>query len=74
MLHVRTIDWFFIILILIIGLLNLLKPDLSWKMSARFYVKEGEPTKFYLTGARVAGAIALVFDVFLFLKLSHILR
>jgi len=46
-----------LVLLLILGILMMVKPELLWKIEHFFTVKGGEPTDFYLTWMRIGGAI-----------------
>lgn len=56
------------ILLIIIGILNICRPDIGWKIRYFFIVDGGEPTKVFLTCARVAGVAAVCAGVFLLLQ------
>jgi len=49
-----------LILLAIVGLLMLLKPDLYWEIENFFFVKGGEPTDFSIMVIRIRGIICLV--------------
>lgn len=52
-----------IVLLLILGILMMLKPELLWEIEHFFTVKNGEPTDLYLALMRIGGAIFTVVAV-----------
>ena len=49
-----------LILLGIVGLLMLLKPDLYWEIESFFFVRDGEPTDLSIMLIRIRGIICLV--------------
>ena len=52
-----------LIVLLLLGILMFVKPELLWKIEHVFSVKGGEPTDFYLSTMRVCGVIMAVIAV-----------
>ena len=48
-------DYIWIILLILLGLVMLLKPDILWKIENIFTVKNGEPADLYLALTRFGG-------------------
>lgn len=48
-------DYIWIVVLIILGLAMLLKPEILWKIENIFTVKNGEPTDLYLTLMRLGG-------------------
>lgn len=48
-------DYIWIVLLLLLGIAMIIKPELLWKMEHIFTVKNGEPTELYLTLMRLGG-------------------
>lgn len=53
-------DYVWIFLLLGLGILMIVKPELLWKIEHMFSVKEGRPTDFYLAGMRLGGVFFTV--------------
>ena len=47
--------YIWIVVLIILGLAMLLKPEILWKIENIFTVKNGEPTDLYLTLMRLGG-------------------
>ena len=52
-------DYIWIIVLILLGLAMLLKPDILWKIEHIFTVKNGEPTDLYFTFMRIGGIFFL---------------
>lgn len=48
---------------IIFGLFVFLKPEKMWKIQNRFMTEGGGPTQFYLTFARIVGAVAALIGI-----------
>ena len=48
-------DYIWIVVLIILGLAMLLKPEILWKIENIFTVKNGEPTDLYLALMRIGG-------------------
>ena len=55
LIEVMTMDYIWIVVLIILGLAMLLKPEILWKIENIFTVKNGEPTDLYLTLMRLGG-------------------
>ncbi len=53
------------IIILVLGLLMLIRPDIIWKIEHFLSVKNGEPTEWYLAITRIIGLGFIFIAVFL---------
>ena len=62
----QVISYLAVIFIFLTGLLNLLFPEIAWKLQFFLHVKGGEPTTLYLIGARVSGVLMIIISVLLF--------
>ena len=51
------------IIFIIIGLVLIFKPIVTWKIQSFLFVKNGEPTGFYYIVARTAGVLAVAAGV-----------
>ncbi len=51
------------IILLLLGIFMVWKPNLLWKITHCFSVKDGEPTGFYLYVVRLIGTIGIVIAV-----------
>ena len=52
------------IVVLIMGIINLAKPELAWKLKHMLTVRDGEPTEYFLVSTRISGVILVAFSVF----------
>lgn len=52
-------------LILLIGLLLLIKPEISWKITHHWDTVGGEPSDMYLRYCRIVGGLAIIVSVIL---------
>lgn len=52
--------WFFALILILLGLLNLLKPEVSWYLSDGWKFKDAEPSDLALGLARVVGVIMII--------------
>lgn len=52
-----------LILLFVLGVLLLTKPEKIWELDHLFTVKNGEPTELYLAFLRVLGALCVVISV-----------
>ena len=52
------------IVVLIMGIINLTKPELAWKLKHLLTVRDGEPTEYFLVSARISGVVLVAFSVF----------
>lgn len=52
-----------LLLLLLLGVLMFLKPELLWSLEHLFSVKGGEPTDFYLTIMRLSGVLFVIIAV-----------
>ena len=53
-------DYIWLILLFLIGLVAVIWPDKLWKLEHFLTVKNGEPSEFYLGVSRVAGAFFMI--------------
>ena len=53
-------DFLWIILLFLIGLVAVIWPDKLWKLEHFLTVKNGEPSEFYLAVSRVAGVFFML--------------
>ena len=53
-------DFVWIVLLLLLGVLMFLKPELLWKLEHILWVKGGEPTDFYLSMMRLGGIVFVI--------------
>lgn len=51
------------VLCILIGAAAIYKPDVFWNLQHFLYVKDGEPTKFYLICTRAVGVLAICVGV-----------
>ena len=51
------------IILIILGLIMLFKPTVTWKIQSALFVKNGEPTRFYYIVARVTGVFAVAVGI-----------
>ena len=51
------------IVVLIMGIINLTKPELAWKLQHLLTVRDGEPTEYYLISTRISGVICIILSV-----------
>lgn len=56
-------DFIWIIILFILGLLMVLKPIVLWKIEHFFTVKDGEPTDLYVSLMRLGGVVFMVASV-----------
>lgn len=49
-------DYIWLLVLLALGLLMILKPELLWKVEHLLTVEDGKPTELYLAGMRIGGA------------------
>lgn len=56
-------DSIWIIILFLLSLFMLFKPELLWKVEHFLYVKDGEPTALYLTLMRIAGVFFLIASI-----------
>lgn len=63
----HTVRWVVAVIFLVVGLLNLVKPDVGWRMSRWQYRNSQalQPSAAGLVMARVRGAVAVVIGVVL---------
>ena len=52
-----------IIVLFLLGLLMLLKPELLWKIKHIFTVKQGEPSDLYIALLRIGGFFAVLSSI-----------
>ncbi len=62
------------ILIFILGMLMLIKPDLWWKIRHFLDVKDGEPTEISLMVTRILGVSYIIIAVILCLIMAFYIR
>ena len=48
-------DYIWVILLIVLGLAMLIKPEILWRMEHMLTVKNGEPTELYLALMRIGG-------------------
>ena len=51
------------IVLIIVGFILIFKPTVTWKIQSALFVKNGEPTRFYYTVARVTGVVAVAVGI-----------
>ena len=51
------------IIVLAIGIMNIVKPEIAWKLKHLLTVRDGEPTGFFIVNARISGAVLIVFSL-----------
>ncbi len=51
------------IIIIVLGLVLVFKPTITWIIQKHLFVKDGEPSKFYFIVARVSGVLAIAVGV-----------
>ena len=51
------------IIIIVLGLVLVFKPTITWIIQKHLFVKNGEPSKFYFIVARVSGVLAIAVGV-----------
>lgn len=48
-------EYIYIIILLIVGTMMIVKPEVLWKIEHIFTVKNGEPTELYMAFTRIVG-------------------
>lgn len=56
-------DYIWLILLCVLGILMIAKPKLLWKIEHIFTVKNGEPSDLYITLMRLGGAFFIVASI-----------
>ena len=51
------------IVVLTLGIINLVKPELAWKLKHLLTVRDGEPTEFFIVNARISGVVLVAFSL-----------
>ena len=51
------------IIVLVMGILNIAKPELAWKLKHLLTVRDGEPTEFFIVNARISGVVLVGFSL-----------
>ncbi len=51
------------VVLIAFGLVLIFKPTVIWKIQSYLFVKDGEPTRFYDTVARVSGGLAIAIGI-----------
>ena len=65
-------EYIYIIILLIVGIIMIVNPELLWKIEHIFTVKNGEPTELYMAFTRIVGVllvcVTIVITVALFFQ------
>ena len=56
-------DYLWLVLLFILGIMMLIKPELLWKIEHIFTVKNGEPTELYIALMRVGGTFFVIASI-----------
>lgn len=59
-------DYFWLLLLFVLGCLMLINPKLLWKIEYFFTVKDGEPTELYIALMRLGGVVFLFIAIIFF--------
>jgi hypothetical protein len=51
------------IIVLAIGIMNIVKPEIAWKLKHLLTVRDGEPTEFFIVNARITGVVLVGFSL-----------
>ena len=51
------------IIVLAIGIMNIVKPEIAWKLKHLLTVRDGEPTEFFIVNARISGVVLVAFSL-----------
>ncbi len=60
-------DYIWLIVLFVLGLLMIMKPELLWKIEHLLSVKDGAPSDLYLSGMRLGGVLFSACAVGIFL-------
>ena len=60
-------DYIWVVILIILGLAMLIKPEMLWKIEHFFTVKDGEPTELYLIFMRMGGLFFTVAAIVCFI-------
>lgn len=77
MIVIGTFEWMVLILIALAGLVSLICPGAMWELwriSSSPWIKSAEPTHLFLISTRISGALFLLFDLIMVLRLCRVLR
>lgn len=56
-------DYIWLILLCVLGIMMVTKPELLWKIEHIFTVKNGEPSDLYITLMRLGGVFFIVVSI-----------
>lgn len=70
-------EWMVVIVLALAGLVSLICPGAMWELwriSRSPWIKSAEPTRLFLVSTRISGALFLLFDLIMGLRLCRVLR
>lgn len=56
-------DYLWLVLLFVLGIMMLMKPELLWKIEHIFTVKDGKPTELYITLMRFGGLFFVIASI-----------
>ena len=56
-------EWLSLIILFVLGIMMLFKPELLWKIEYFFTVKNGEPSDLYLALMRIGGVFFILASI-----------
>ena len=59
--------YFYLLILFVLGVLMICKPELLWKIEYMFTVKDGEPTELYITLMRLFGVFLVICSIIILL-------
>ena len=63
-------DYVWLVLLFLLGIMMLIKPEFLWKIEHIFTVKNGEPTDLYMVLMRIGGVFFLIVSIIFVIYLS----
>lgn len=58
-------EWLYPLLLFLLGLFMVAKPEILWKLEHFLTVKDGEPSDLYLALTRIGGALIMIISIIL---------